>query len=136
MAEATLPTTRADRSLFLIYEDGPLTLVGEVASTNTRRRDRKKRSETYPVTLQVPEYLVIDLDRESLELCELVEGAYRPLPFDAEGRVWSPRLGTGFCWHEARRMMRVVLPDGQVVPTQQEEAALRKLADERAEQEA
>jgi Uma2 family endonuclease len=123
-------------TVFLTYEDGPLTLVGEVASEGTRAGEESKRDTTYATALRVPEYLYIDLNRAELQLWLLEEGRYRQLPSDEHGRLWSPALGVGFGWQEDRRLVRVVTPEGRVIPTGQEEVALRAAAEQRAEQEA
>jgi Uma2 family endonuclease len=124
-----------DPSVYLTYEDGPLTLVAEIASEKTRRLEMRRRDETYARALQVPEHLYIDFARHRLELSELTEGKYVPVRPDKQGQLWSPELGIGFAWQEDRRLVRVLRPDGKVTPTPQEEAALRAAAEERAEAE-
>jgi hypothetical protein len=47
--------------------------------------------------------------------------------------LWSRELGIGFAWQEDGRLVRVVTADGGIVPTAQEEAALRREAEARAE---
>src|SRR5207245_1389163 len=64
--------TREDPSVYLTYEDGPLTLVVEIASPSTRNLDRHKRDTVYAIELAVPWYLWIDLPRRVLELYRLV----------------------------------------------------------------
>jgi hypothetical protein len=118
-------------SCFLTYEDGPLTLVVEVASEETRRNEPKKRDETYAARLVVPEHLYIDGDRHVLELSVLVGGRYEQVAPDAAGRHWSRELGIGFAWQEDGRLVRVVTSDGAIVPSGAEEAALRLEADRR-----
>src|SRR5206468_3720877 len=107
-----------------------LTLVAEIASDKTRRKERRKRDETYGAALQVPEYLFIDIPRQVLQLWELVEGSYVPVPADPEGRLWSRELGVGFAWQEGRRLVRVLRRDGTVMPTAQEAAARMASAEE------
>ena len=63
---------REDSAVYLTYEDGPLTLVVEVASPATRSLDLQKRDTDYAVALAVPWYLWIDLPRRVLELYRLV----------------------------------------------------------------
>src|SRR5438552_1381973 len=52
---ARQPPRVEDPRAWLTYEDGPLALVIEVASEKTRRKEEKKRDETYARALQVPE---------------------------------------------------------------------------------
>jgi Uma2 family endonuclease len=127
---------REDASVYLTYEDGPLTLVVEIASPSTRSLDRHKRDTVYAIELAVPWYLWIDLPRRVLALYRLVEGQYQPVSPDAEGRLWCDDLGVGFAWQPDGRMVRVLDKNGTVVPTEAEEAALREAAEERAARQA
>jgi Uma2 family endonuclease len=123
-------------SCYLTYEDGPLTLVVEVASESTRALEAKRRDETYALQLKVPEHLYIDYERHTLELSVLVGERYATVAPDGAGVLWSRELGIGFAWQEDGRLVRVVTADGGIVPTAQEEAALRREAEERTEEEA
>jgi Uma2 family endonuclease len=125
-----------DPSIFLTYEDGPLTFVAEVASEKTRARERRKRDRVYAAALRVPEYLFIDLQRGVLELWTLAGDEYQRVAANAQGWLWSQELGIGFVWQEDRRLVRVVDQNGQIVPTHQEEAALRAAAEQKAQHEA
>jgi Uma2 family endonuclease len=127
---------REDPSVYLTYEDGPLTLVVEIASPRTRKTDRHKRDTDYAIELAVPWYLWIDLPRRVLELYRLVDGRYERVSPDAEGRVWCDELGVGFAWQPDGRLVRVLAADGTVVLTEDEEAAAREAAEIRAEREA
>jgi Uma2 family endonuclease len=129
------PQRQEDPSVYLTYEDGPLTLVAEIASDKTRRREPKKRDETYARELQVPEYLFVDIPRDILQFSVLTAGRYEPVLPDAAGRLWSPALGIGFAWQEDHRLVRVIAPDGAVMPTAQEAAALLTSAAAQAEAE-
>lgn len=127
------PQRQEDPSVYLTYEDGPITFVAEIASEKTRRQERKKRDETYAQALQVPEYLVVDIPRDILELRVLMEGRYELIPPDTQGRLWSPSLGVGLAWQEDHRLVRVIAADGAVAPTAQEAAALLSQAEAKAE---
>jgi Uma2 family endonuclease len=134
---------REDASVYLTYEDGPLTLVVEIASPRTRKQDRHKRDTDYAIDLAVPWYLWIDLPQHELALYRLVDGRYERVSPDEQGRVWCDELQVGFAWQPDGRLVRVLAADGTVVPTademvalQQEEAALRQAAEERAAREA
>jgi Uma2 family endonuclease len=120
-------------SCYLTYEDGPLSFVMEVASESTRAGETKKRDEVYAAQLAVPEHLFIDGERHQLVLSALVGDRYEPVESDALGRLWSRELGIGFMWEEDGRLVRVVMPVGRLVATPQEEAALRREAEERAD---
>lgn len=122
-----------DPKVWLVYEDGPLALVIEVASDATRAGEQQKRDEVYAADLQVPEYVYVDLHRDELRLERLVGGQYEPVPPDAHRRLWSRDFGIGFLWPKGDGLVRVVSPQGEIVPTALEEAALRRQAEERAE---
>jgi Uma2 family endonuclease len=124
-----------DPSCYLTYEDGPISLVIEVASEKTRANEPKNRDETYGAILAIPEYLYVDRERRALELWRLVGGVYEKQAPDDEGRVWSRELGIGFGWQEDGRLVRVIAADGAIVPTSQEERALRRVAEARVARE-
>jgi hypothetical protein len=121
---------------YLTYEDGPIAFVIEVASEKTRANELKKRDETYGTILRIPEYLYVDQERHVLELWRLVEGAYERVSSDEQGRFWSPGLAIAFAWQDDGRMVRVLTTDGTMVPTAQEERALRRAAETQVAQEA
>jgi Uma2 family endonuclease len=123
---------RPNPSCYLTYEDGPLMFVMEVASESTRAMEGTKRDETYAVQLTVPEHLYIDGDRHELVLSALVGSRYETVEPDEQGRHWSRELRVGFVWQDDGRLVRVVTPDGQIVASPQEDAALRREAEERA----
>lgn len=112
-----------DPPVFLTYEDGPLTLVAEVASPETRKLDRHNRDTTYVVELAVPWYLWIDLPRRVLELSRLVEGRDELVAPDDEGRIWCAELRLGFTWQADGGLVRVLAARGAAVPTPEELAA-------------
>jgi Uma2 family endonuclease len=124
---------REDAAVYLVYEDGPLTLVVEIASPGTRNMDRKKRDNDYALELAVPWYLWIDLPRRVLELYRLADGRYEPVAPDEQGWVWCTDLGVGFAWDATEQLVRVLAPGGTIMSTSDEEATLRQVAEERAE---
>jgi Putative restriction endonuclease len=123
---------QTDPTVFLTYEDGPLTLVAEVVSEGTRAQEEEKRDEIYLAALQVPEYLHVDLQRDHFQLYALEEGRYVPIAPAPQGPVWSRVLDVGFVWQDDHRLVRVVTPDGRVMPTWQEESERRLAAEQRA----
>jgi hypothetical protein len=115
-----------DPRVWLVYEDGPLELVIEVASEGTRSKEGDRRDKTYAVELKVPEHLFVDLYEDKLELSNLVDGRYEPVAPDEHGILWSRRLGIGFVRLPGERLVRVLTRDGEVVPTRREETAYRQ----------
>src|SRR5438552_3939285 len=71
-------------------------------------------------------------ERHELVLSLLEGGRYEPVAPDEAGRHWSRELGIGFVWQEDGRLVRLVTADG-VVATPEEEVALRREAEARAE---
>jgi hypothetical protein len=115
-----------DPKVWLVYEDGPLELVIEVASESTRSKEGDRRDKTYAAELKVPEHLFVDLHEDKLELSSLVGGRYEPVAPDERGILWSRRLGIGFVRLPGERLVRVLTPDGEVIPTRREETAQRQ----------
>jgi Uma2 family endonuclease len=123
--------------VWLVWEDGPLQFVAEVASEKTRRLERQKREETYQNALAVPECLYVDLDRRQLELWRLQAGKYRRVR-EESGRLYSEELGVWFGWDPAE-FVRIWTSEGRLLPTPQEreqqlqeERRLRQEAEVRA----
>jgi Uma2 family endonuclease len=116
---APRPPVDPDPRVYLIWEDGPIEFVAEVASRRTRRGERRKRERIYRVELQVPEYLYIDLERRRLELWRLSEGAYRQVA-ERESRLYSQELGLWFGWGSGVPFVRIWATDGRLLPTYEE----------------
>ena len=120
-----------DPRVWLVYEDGPLEMVIEVASEGTRSREGDRRDNTYALELKVPEHLFVDLYEDKLELSLLIGGRYEPVAPDERGFLWSRRLGVGFVRLPGERLVRVLTAAGEVVPTRREaEARAEALAAE------
>jgi Uma2 family endonuclease len=124
--------------VWLVWEDGPLQFVAEVASEKTRRLERRKREEKYQDALGVPECLYVDLDRHQLELWRLQAGKYRRVREEG-GRLYSEELGVWFGWDPGAEFVRIWTVDGRILPTPeeweqqlQEEQRLRQEAEARA----
>jgi Uma2 family endonuclease len=119
--------------VYLVWEDGPVQFVAEVASERTRRAERRKRERIYRTELQVPEYLYIDLDRHQLELWRLHEGEYRQVEGDG-GRLFSEELGLWFGWDPEAAFVRIWTAGGRMLPTVEEREQRLHEAEERAEE--
>jgi Uma2 family endonuclease len=120
-----------DPRAWLVYEDGPLELVIEVASEGTRSKEAERRDKTYAVELKVPEHLFVDLYEDKLELSILIGGRYEPVAPDERGILWSPTLGVGFVRLPGERLVRVLTPSREVVPTRREAEARQREAEAR-----
>lgn len=134
MVAARSPRGDAPR-VWVVWEDGPLEFVGEVASNETRAQEARKRDEIYRDALAVPEYLYIDLDRHRLELWRLEAGVYQRVRAE-RGRFRSKQLGVQFAWDTDREFVRIWGADGRRMPTAEELLQERQEAEERAAHEA
>jgi hypothetical protein len=135
--------------VWLVWEDGPLQFVAEVASEKTRRvpadgadegrrpervAERRKREEKYQDALGVPECLYVDLDRHQLELWWLQAGKYRRVR-EERGRLYSEELGVRFGWDPRAEFVRIWSVDGRMLPTEQEREQQLQEAEQRAQEE-
>jgi hypothetical protein len=120
--------------VFLLWEDGPIQFVAEVASDRTRRSERSKREQNYRVDLEVPAYLYLDLEPRQLELWRLHDGKYQRVPEEG-GRLYSQELGLWFGWDAEEPFVRIWTPDGRMLLTKEEERDQRMEAEQRAQAE-
>jgi hypothetical protein len=121
--------------VWVVWEDGPLQFVAEVASEKTRRLERKKRQEIYQAALAVPECLYIDLDRRQLELWRLDAGKYRRVR-EQNGRLQSEELGVWFGWDLTAEFVRIWDEKGRMLPTPEEQREQLAEAEQRVTEEA
>jgi Uma2 family endonuclease len=118
------------RKAWVAWEEGgrlPEVIV-ELLSPSTARIDRNLKKDLYARVFRTPEYFLGEPDTWKLEGLRLEGKTYRPIVPDAQGRLWSERLGVslGF-WHGARfgkesTWLRMFRPDGSLVPTMEERA--------------
>ena len=135
-----------ERKVWIAWEEGgrlPDVII-ELLSPSTAKKDRTEKKDLYARVFGTAEYFLVDPDRSTLEGFRLAGRSYRPIPPDAEGRLWSEQLGAAFGpWRgvvEGRTAdwVRLFRPDGNLVPTpaeaerQRAEAAEAELARLRA----
>jgi Uma2 family endonuclease len=89
---------------------GPADLVVEVVSEDSVARDRVEKLAEYAAA-GVPEYWLVDArpDRRCAEFFRLIDGAYRSVMADADGRYQSPVVA-GF-WLRPAWLEQDPLPD-------------------------
>ena len=127
------------RRTYKLWEEGVVpAVVFELTSRSTRREDLRTKYALYE-RLGVREYFLFDPLGEYLRPpCRgyrLEQGRYRPLPPAEDGSLWSVALGLAL--HGRGEQLRLYDPAGQRwLPTPQEEAAARRVAEERASVEA
>jgi Uma2 family endonuclease len=123
--------------VYLIWEDGPIQFIAEVASERTRPSERKKRERIYREALLVPEYLYVDLDRRQLELWRLQDEEYQRVSEEG-GRLFSQELNLWFGWDPQKTFVRIWTPGGRMLLTTEEmQQRLEELeeAEQRAQEE-
>jgi Uma2 family endonuclease len=89
------------------YLDGPADLAVEIVSPESIRRDRETKLSEYE-TAGVPEYWIIDPEREEALFYQLADGRYRLILGGRSGRYRSAVL-SGF-WVEVEWLWQDPLP--------------------------
>lgn len=118
-----------DRKTWVSWEEGgrlPDVIV-ELLSPSTATMDRTTKKDVYARIFRTPEYFLYEPRTEELEGFRLVGDRYVPLLPDAEGRVWSEKLGLKLgLWHGLRTGVETtwvrLFDDGRLVPTKDEAA--------------
>jgi Uma2 family endonuclease len=89
---------------------GPAALVVEIVSPDSVERDHDEKKAEYAAA-GVQEYWVVEArsDQHGATFFRLVDGAYEPIPLDAEGRLWSTVVD-GF-WLKPAWLARDPLPN-------------------------
>ena len=131
-----------DRQAWIAWEEGgrlPDVIV-ELLSPSTAQNDRTKKKDLYAQVFRTAEYFLYDPDHQHLEGFRLAGRFYQPIPPDANGHLWSEKLGASLgLWDgevEGRRKqwVRLFHPDGTLVPTEAEAERQRAEAErQRAE---
>lgn len=91
------------------YLDGPADLAIEIASPESKKRDRKVKFEEY-AQAGIPEYWLIDPDKQTAEFYLLnTDGHYQPAPLDADG-CYHSTVVSGF-WLRVNWLWQKPLPN-------------------------
>ncbi len=131
------PQPHREARSYRTWEHGPLALVVEIASDESRERDQHEKVADYAAGLRPEEYLYYDPQNDDLILYRWTPAGYATVAADAEGRVWSQAVG---CWFGVRSPghLWVYTADGQPLPDHAEavdraaaEAAARSAAETR-----
>lgn len=134
---------RRKRQAWLTWdEDGRLPdVIFEFLSPSTAEVDRTEKKELYARVFRTAEYYLYDPETNELSGFRLGSDGYVPRILDAQGRLWSERLGASVgIWHgdqadmEDADWVRLYRPDGSLVPTEVEAERRRANAErERAD---
>jgi Uma2 family endonuclease len=127
-----LDTEQKVRKSWTIWEeDGKYPhLILEILSPTTASTDRNFKKTLYQDTFRTPDYFWFDPETLEFAGFHLVDGKYKPLQPNAHGHLWSQQLGLYLGIYQG--LVRFFTPDGQLVPTPEENAEQER---ERAEQE-
>jgi Uma2 family endonuclease len=112
-------------------------VIFETLSDSTQKNDRGEKKAIYEQIFKTHEYFLIDPERQTLEAYRLLNGKYESIVPDDEGRRWSEKLGlfVKLVPHPSEKasFARFFRPDGSIVPTGHEKAAVERAAREQAE---
>jgi Uma2 family endonuclease len=119
-----------ERKVWIAWEEGGRLpdVIFEMLSPSTAKKDRTEKRDLYARVFGTAEYFLYDPETRELEGLHLAGRAYRPIPPDVNGRLWSQQLKAHVgLWHgvyEDREgdWVRLFRPDGSLIPTPEERA--------------
>jgi Uma2 family endonuclease len=117
-----LETERKPRKSWVVWEeDGKYpNVIVEILSEKTAATDRGLKKQIYQDTFRTPDYFWFDPNTLEFAGFCLIRGKYQPLEPNPQGQLWSQQLGLYLGIH--KRELRLFTPEGQLVPTPEEEA--------------
>lgn len=134
-----LDVPRRERKSWVVWQEGKgPDVVIELLSESTASRDRGEKKRIYQDVLRVAEYFWYDPFSHEWAGFLLQNGVYEPIAPDADGRLWSQRLGLALVRREGEylgvptRWLRWETPEGAILATAEEAASRQQ---QRAEQE-
>ena len=138
-----VPSVRErERKSWLVWKEHKVPdVVIELLSDSTAAYDRTDKKFLYQDEMQVPEYFYADPFSDEIAGFELIDGQYRQIVPDAQGRLVSKKLGLALgLWYGtyselASDWWRFYTLDGEAIPTPAEaERGEREAAQQQAEQ--
>jgi Uma2 family endonuclease len=121
-----LDTERKTRKSWVVWaEDGKYpNVIVEILSDSTANTDRELKKKLYQDTFRTPDYFWFD--PYSLEFAgfHLVDGKYQPLESNNQGYLWSQQLGLYLGIYQD--LLRYFTPEGDLVPTPEEQAEFER----------
>lgn len=117
-----LGTDRRPRKSWMVWEeDGKYpNVIIELLSASTAEVDRTTKKQLYQDTFRTPDYFWFDPNGDEFKGFELLSGRYQELQPNAQGWLWSGQLGLYLGVLENK--LRFFTPEGELVPTPEEEA--------------
>ena len=105
-------------------------VIFEMLSYSTAEKDLNEKKKIYERDFRTAEYFLFNPYTRILQGFRLADGAYRPIPPNRKGRLWSEHLGVFVgLWRGALKKkkrkgtwVRLFRPDGTLVPLADEQA--------------
>ncbi|MER3495153.1 MAG: hypothetical protein C4323_25040 [Mastigocladus sp. ERB_26_2] len=121
-----LDTERKTRKSWVVWEeDGKYpNVILEILSESTANIDKEFKKKLYQDTFRTPDYFWFDPYTLEFAGFHLVDGKYQPLEANNQGYLWSQQLGLYLGIHQG--LLRFFTPEGQLVPTPEEEAEFER----------
>jgi Uma2 family endonuclease len=132
-----------ERKAWVSWEEGgrlPDVII-ELSSPTTAEIDRRDKVDLYSRVFRTSEYYMYEPWSRKLEGLRLAGRFYQSMEPDAQGRLWSERLGAFLgVWHGIREdrerdWVRLYRPDRSLLPTGEERAEAERQRAEAAEAE-
>ncbi len=129
-----LGTYRAARKSWVVWEeDGKYpNVIVELLSDSTAATDKGLKKQIYQDIFRTPDYFWFDPNNLEFAGFHLLDGEYQPLEPNPQGWLWSQQLGLYLGVYEEK--LRFFTPEGQLVPTPEEEAQSERQQKELAQQ--
>ncbi|MBE9005292.1 Uma2 family endonuclease [Fortiea sp. LEGE XX443] len=131
-----LDTERRTRKSWVVWEEEGKypNIILEILSESTAKTDKDLKKKLYQNTFRTPDYFWFDPETQEFAGFHLVDGQYQALDANTQGHLWSQQLGLYLGIYE--NLLRFFTPEGQLVPTPEEEAESERLQKEIAQERA
>jgi len=117
-----LDTEPKTRKSWVVWEEGgkyPHVIV-EILSESTANTDKEFKKKLYQDIFRTPDYFWFDPYTLEFAGFHLVDGRYQPLTPNEQGHLWSQQLELYLGIDQG--LLRFFTPEGELVPTPEEEA--------------
>lgn len=128
--------SREPRNSWVVWEEGGRypDLIIELLSTSTARVDRTDKKRLYQDVFRTPEYFWYSPITGEFKGFRLMEGVYKGIAADPQGRRWSKVLGLALGVMDGK--LRYFDRDGRLLPSSAEAAELERMQADQARQQA
>ncbi len=121
-----LDTERKTRKSWVVWEeDGKYPhVILEILSESTANTDKELKKKLYQDTFRTPDYFWFDPYTLEFAGFHLVDGKYQPLELNNQGHLWSQQLELYIGIYQG--LLRYFTPEGELVPTPEEQAEFER----------